>query len=151
MDSLQETVLILLEEQSSPTRGAPELIEAVCRSQLKFALASNSSEEIIIATLKSHRWADCLSVRIGVDQVQHGKPEPDMFLLAASQLEVEPENCIVIEDSVTGATAAQAAGMICFAVPDSNFASHADFEEITPYLFESLIDVHQFLISQHLL
>ena len=43
--------------------------------------------------------------------VEHGKPEPDLFLYAAKQMGENPENCIVIEDSIAGMTAAQKAGM----------------------------------------
>ncbi len=45
------------------------------------------------------------------DQVQRGKPEPDLFLFAAKKLDEKPENCIVIEDSLNGVKAASAAGM----------------------------------------
>ena len=45
------------------------------------------------------------------DMVEHGKPEPDLFLLAAKKLSELPQNCIVIEDSIAGMTAAQRAGM----------------------------------------
>ncbi|GGJ46073.1 HAD family hydrolase [Deinococcus roseus] len=46
-----------------------------------------------------------------IDQVKHGKPAPDLFLLAAETLGYRPENCLVIEDSITGVQAAVAAGM----------------------------------------
>lgn len=151
LETLNERVMFLLEAHTLPTEGAIELIEAVCSSDLKLALASNSSAKIIEATLKKQAWADCLEMRISIDEVQHGKPQPDMFLLAASRIGVEPSACIVVEDSVNGARAAQAADMICLAVPDAYYASHADFGGITPYLFESLRDIHHFLKENQLL
>ncbi len=51
------------------------------------------------------------SVVVTADDVQHGKPSPDPFLLAADALGVQPADCLVFEDSDTGLTAAAAAGM----------------------------------------
>lgn len=51
-----------------------------------------------------------------------GKPHPDVFLAVAEALGVQPESCLVIEDSLAGARAAQAAGMACFVVPSVEVA-----------------------------
>lgn len=61
-------------------------------------------------------------------QVERGKPFPDLFLFAAAQMKVEPENCVVIEDSVAGVEAARAAGMriIGFTGGSHCGAGHAD-------------------------
>ena len=53
-------------------------------------------------------------------EVAEGKPSPQVFLLAAQKLGIEPENCIVIEDSVAGITAAKRAGMRCLAVTNTH-------------------------------
>jgi beta-phosphoglucomutase-like phosphatase (HAD superfamily) len=53
-------------------------------------------------------------------EVTEGKPSPQAFLLAARRLEVEPRNCVVIEDAVAGVTAAKRAGMKCLAVTNSH-------------------------------
>jgi HAD superfamily hydrolase (TIGR01509 family) len=52
------------------------------------------------------------------DEVSKGKPDPELFLLAASRLAVDPKDCVVIEDSEYGAQAALSAGMSCLIVPD---------------------------------
>jgi beta-phosphoglucomutase-like phosphatase (HAD superfamily) len=51
------------------------------------------------------------------DEVTHGKPAPDVFLLAAKRLGIAPENSLVIEDTLNGMKAAKAAGMMCIAIP----------------------------------
>jgi len=61
-----------------------------------------------------HRF---LTVTTG-DQVEHGKPAPDLFLLAASTINVPPAECIVLEDSEAGVNGAHAAGMTVFMIPD---------------------------------
>ncbi len=50
-------------------------------------------------------------VTIAGDEVEHGKPAPDMFLLAAERLGVDPSRCVVVEDSPAGIAAGRAAGM----------------------------------------
>lgn len=61
--------------------------------------------------------ADLFSFLVCSEDVQRGKPDPDMFLLCASRLGVEPAHCLVFEDSEFGAQAAHAAGMGCVRVP----------------------------------
>jgi HAD superfamily hydrolase (TIGR01509 family) len=66
--------------------------------------------------------------------VEHGKPAPDLFLHAANAMGYAPRDCIVIEDSPAGITAAKAAGMTAFAFTG---ASHADVSNLRPVV-ESL-------------
>ena len=61
------------------------------------------------------------------DMVEHGKPEPDLFLLAAKSMGEEPKDCIVIEDSVAGITAAQRAGMDVIAFLGSDMYKNNDY------------------------
>ncbi len=60
---------------------------------------------------------DRFQVVISAEEVEHGKPAPDLFLAAARRLGAEPADCVVIEDSDPGVRAAHAAGMRCIAVP----------------------------------
>ena len=60
------------------------------------------------------------------DEVPNGKPAPDVFLLAAKRLGVEPHECLVIEDTFNGVCAAKAAGMMCIAIP-CQATRHQDF------------------------
>jgi HAD superfamily hydrolase (TIGR01509 family) len=61
-----------------------------------------------------HRF---LTITTG-DQVQHGKPAPDLFLLAAGTIDARPDECLVLEDSEAGVRGAHAAGMNVFMIPD---------------------------------
>ena len=62
-------------------------------------------------------------------QVEHGKPEPDLFLFAARQMGYLPEDCIVIEDSLAGLTAAQRAGITAFAYLGCPMNNHPEYIE----------------------
>lgn len=62
-------------------------------------------------------------------QVEHGKPEPDLFLFAAKQMGYKPKDCIVIEDSLAGLTASQKAGMTTFAYLGCPMNNHQEYIE----------------------
>ena len=79
-----------------------------------------------------------MQVRCSADHVQRGKPAPDVYLRAAEKLNLPPSDCLALEDSPTGARAAVAAGMVCYAVPDPSHTHVNAFEGITPYVFDNL-------------
>jgi HAD superfamily hydrolase (TIGR01509 family) len=80
------------------------------------AVASSSPRERLSRTLSRAGLSEAFDVVVSGDEVEHGKPAPDMFLLAASRLGVEPGACVVIEDSPPGVQAGIAAGMFTLAV-----------------------------------
>jgi len=80
------------------------------------AVASSSPRERLHRTLGRAGLLEAFDVVVSGDEVEHGKPAPDMFLLAASRLGVEPSACVVIEDSPPGVQAGLAAGMFTLAV-----------------------------------
>jgi HAD superfamily hydrolase (TIGR01509 family) len=80
------------------------------------AVASSSPRERLHRTLGRAGLLDAFDVTVAGDEVAHGKPAPDMFLLAAERLGVEPGSCVVIEDSPPGVQAGLAAGMFTLAV-----------------------------------
>ena len=83
---------------------------------------------------------------VGGDEVAHGKPAPDIFLLAAGRLNVDPAQCVVLEDSDHGVRGALAAGMIPIMVPDM-LAPPADLVALELLVFPSLAEVHEHLRS----
>jgi HAD superfamily hydrolase (TIGR01509 family) len=107
----------LYERGISPMPGARELVLALAERGIPMAVASGSPTEIIRLVLKTLDLLGALSTWVGSDQVQRGKPAPDLFLLAAARLGAEPSRCVVLEDSTAGVEAAVAAGMRCVAVP----------------------------------
>ncbi|XP_010686287.1 bifunctional riboflavin kinase/FMN phosphatase isoform X1 [Beta vulgaris subsp. vulgaris] len=111
--------------KAKPLPGANRLINHLHRHGIKIALASNSSRSIIEKKLSYNKgWKESFSVVIGGDEVKAVKPSPDMFLEAAKWLNVQPSNCLVIEDSIPGVTAGKAAGMEVVAVPSLPKQSH---------------------------
>lgn len=94
-----------------------ERIEAVVEFAMKVAkthpvsVASGGPRMVVEQSLKLAGLADLFKVVVTADDVVHGKPSPDMFLLAAKLMGVPPEKCLVFEDAKPGMDAAVAAGM----------------------------------------
>nr|DAD23048.1 TPA_asm: hypothetical protein HUJ06_024511 [Nelumbo nucifera] len=108
-----------------PLPGADRLIKHLKVNGVAMALASNSpraSVESKISHLQG--WKESFSTIIGGDEVRMGKPSPEIFLEAVERLSVEPSNCLVIEDSLSGVMAGKAAGMEVIAVPSLPKQSH---------------------------
>jgi HAD superfamily hydrolase (TIGR01509 family) len=93
-------------------QATPHVDAALAAIELPTCVASSGPPEKISASLNRvglyGRFAPHIFSAV---QVRHGKPAPDLFLFAASQMNVPPARCLVIEDSVAGVTAALAAGM----------------------------------------
>ena len=107
-----ESLFQMAEENIRPMPGALELIERV-RSHLPLAVASTSRHDFIDLVLTSLHIKGGFDIIVSGQDVTKSKPEPDIFLLAAKKFRKDPTQCVVIEDSVAGATAAERAGMRC--------------------------------------
>ena len=75
------------------------------------AIASGGPRDVVGHSLKMSGLASLFPIVVTADDVVHGKPSPDMFLLAAERMGVEPARCLVFEDAEPGMRAAEAAGM----------------------------------------
>ncbi len=91
------------------------VVDIVRRYQGKrpMAVASGGMRRVVEAQLQAAGLAPYFPVVVCADDVQHGKPAPDTFLLAAEKIGVLPNQCVVYEDGILGFQAAQAAGMRC--------------------------------------
>jgi len=83
------------------------------------AVASGGHREIVIKTLEALKLMPYFETIVGMEDVERGKPAPDPFLEAARRLGVNPEDCLVFEDSPTGIEAARAAGMQYVFIPSA--------------------------------
>lgn len=94
--------------------GVKDLIEKLRANGIKVALASSSKNaNTVIQLLHIKNLFDAI---VDGNMIVHSKPDPEIFLLAASKLGVQPENCLVFEDAEAGVEAALAAGMQCIGV-----------------------------------
>lgn len=105
---------------------------------MPMAVATSTARAKAIRSLGD--LAPRFAVLTGGDEVQRGKPAPDIFLLAAQRLGLAPAQCLVLEDSPAGVTAAQAAGMTVIMIPDTVAPSAPP-----PYQCESLEQVSRWV------
>jgi len=97
--------------------GLTELLAFIADAGLPVAVATSSEELYTRPTLEGAGLADYFDVIVTGEQVQHGKPEPDIYLEAAHRLSVAPADCIAFEDSEAGIIAVSRAGMTGVLVP----------------------------------
>lgn len=124
--------------------GLTELLEFLERKQMKKAVATSSTYDRAIMKLRRAELQERFTIVVSGDDVQHGKPAPDIYQLAAERLNVLPEQCLALEDSDAGVRAAHAAGMSVIIIPDIN-APAADVVPLAYRIERSLTDVLHFL------
>ena len=93
-----------------------QLLHEAKRAACKLGLATMSHCPQVQRVLEVLALSDAFDMVASRDDVENGKPDPEIYLLVARELAVSPEDCLVVEDSPTGVEAALAAGMACIAV-----------------------------------
>ncbi len=106
-----QRLYVLFDAGLAPFPDAIALAGALREQGVPTAVASSSRAARVARALAITRMAHLFDVVVGGDEVVHGKPAPDIFLLAARGLGVPAERCVVVEDSGPGVAAALAAGM----------------------------------------
>jgi beta-phosphoglucomutase len=147
-DRKEELYREIVRESFTPLPGAIELIDALQAADFKLAVGSSGPPENIALTLEKLGRAGSFSACATGADVVRGKPDPQVFQIAARRLSVSPERCAVIEDAPQGVEAANRAGMTSIAVLGTTTRdklSHAKLvvetlKELTPQTIASLID-----------
>jgi HAD superfamily hydrolase (TIGR01509 family) len=123
-----EVVRRLLARYRTSLPLVPGAVEAVERLAQKWplGLASSSNREVIDAVLETARIARYFRVTVSSEEVERGKPAPDVYLEAARRLGIEPSRCAAVEDSRNGIRSAHAAGMRVIAIPNRHYPPSDD-------------------------
>jgi len=124
-DYLDSRKDVLLEKfkDTEALPGAKEMTTHFFKLGIPQALATSSSSPMFEAKFEKHKkWFSQFAQIVKGDdpELKEGKPAPDIFLLAANRVGVDPAECLVFEDAPTGTEAALAAGMSVVVVPDPN-------------------------------
>ncbi len=96
--------------------GTVQLAREQAAAGRKVAVATSSPTDEARRVVDALGLADAISEIVGLDQVKHHKPDPEIYLLAAKRIGVRPGDSIAVEDSPTGIRAALSAGMACIAI-----------------------------------
>jgi len=122
----------LSRERLEPLAGAMTLINRLAVRGIGVAVATSAPEKNVTHTLAAIGLADRIGVITRSDAVPRGKPFPDVFLLAATELGVDPETCLAFEDAPVGVTAARRAGMRCAAITSTFSAETLAASDLPP-------------------
>ncbi|MHC5217981.1 HAD family hydrolase [Enterococcus sp. LJL128] len=94
-------------------RDAVSLVRHLAKQDIKLAVASSSPKKEILYNMKELGLLPCFDALVSGEEVENSKPAPDVFLEAAKQIDVLPENCLAFEDTKNGSLAVKRAGMFC--------------------------------------
>ncbi|RLC33703.1 hypothetical protein DRH14_04400, partial [Candidatus Shapirobacteria bacterium] len=113
LKNYKKQFLNCIEDYVSPINSTISFIKNYNGHQ-KIVLASMNTKDIIFKVLKKFSMIDKFDLILSRDDVAHHKPDPEIYTKASQELNLPPEECSVIEDSVVGASAAIGAGMKCY-------------------------------------
>ena len=131
----------------TPKKGLYELLDYLKNEGYRLAVASSTKREKVEHHLCSANVRAYFDVVIGGDMVGRSKPEPDIYLKAAAELGVPPEECYALEDSRNGFRSAHHAGCKVIHVPDL-WQPDDEVKQFILGPFESLLAVRDWLIEQ---
>jgi len=132
-------------EQGLPVKkGFFTLLNKLKAHNIPFCLATNSHKKNAQTCLELAQLVDVFSIIVTLDDVKAGKPAPDIFLLAAKQLNQLPHQCLVLEDSSAGIQAAAKAGCPSFLIPSTRFVDPVIIE-LANDCFDDLTQVTELL------
>ena len=107
----------------------------------RLAVATSSVSASARPFLARHEVTGFFDVVVTGEEVERGKPAPDIYLCAAEKLGVPADACLVIEDALSGVAAAKAANMRVAAIPDTRFVDPREYEQAADYVLSSLSEL----------
>lgn len=123
--------------------GTLKALEWCRKNGLRTAIATSSAKKVALRYLKDTDMESLFDEVISGNQLENGKPAPDIFIYAADQLGVSVEECMVVEDSFNGVRAGKAAKMLTVMVPDI-IPANGEMEELADKILESLEDFPEY-------
>jgi HAD superfamily hydrolase (TIGR01509 family) len=117
--------------------GAVAAVERLA-ARWPLGLASSSNREVIDTVLELAGIAHYFRATVSSEEVEHGKPSPDVYLEAARRLGVDPTSCAAVEDSANGIRSARAAGMRVIAIPNPHYPPSEDVLALADVVLHSL-------------
>ncbi len=117
LSQVRERFLAEVDTAVHPTPGLIALLDHIHREALPTAVATSSGRPYVDRLLNRHGLADRFAFILTAEDVTRGKPDPQIYLLAADRFHVQPGELLVLEDSPAGVEAGRAAGAVVVAVP----------------------------------
>ena len=117
--------------------GAVEAVRSLAR-HWPLGLATSSNRNVIDLVLEKAGLADAFAATVSSEEVERGKPAPDVYLETARRLSVEPAECVAVEDSTNGIRSAHAAEMAVIVVPNRDFPPEPEALGLADLTLDSL-------------
>jgi 16S rRNA pseudouridine516 synthase len=121
--------------------SAKTTLQQLSDMKLQLAVATSSVSASARPFIERTGIRNFFRVIVTGDEVQRGKPDPDIYLRTAKRLGISPEACLVIEDALAGVAAAKAANMRVAAIPDARFVGRGEYEKGANYILENLSEI----------
>jgi HAD superfamily hydrolase (TIGR01509 family) len=121
--------------------SAKGTLEELRDMKLRLAVATSSVSASARPFLERTRIRSFFDVIVTGDEIERGKPHPDIYMRIADKLGIPAGACLVIEDAVSGVLAAKAAKMRVAAIPDTRFVDPHDYEKEADYVLGSLLEI----------
>jgi beta-phosphoglucomutase family hydrolase len=116
----EEIFFELLKEDAEPTKGIITLLGKLKSKRIRLAIGSSSTKKQIEYVLNKLEIAHIFDSVVGAEDIVNSKPDPEIFLKAAAELNANPSECLVVEDSGLGVEAAKRAHMKCIGYRNPN-------------------------------
>ncbi|MDF1824009.1 MAG: HAD family phosphatase [Verrucomicrobiales bacterium] len=127
-------------------QGGVSLLTELSEQQVPRAVVTSSKRELAPRKLRLAELEHFFDLIVTGCEVEKSKPEPDIFLLAAEKLDVDPSQCVVLEDSYNGVRAAHRAGMNPVMIPDL-LQPTDEMKELTTAIYSSLEEAAPFILN----
>jgi HAD superfamily hydrolase (TIGR01509 family) len=128
--------------------GAPEALQRMAGT-FPLGLASSSNRPLIAVALELAELNELFRATVSSEEVERGKPAPDVYLEAARRLGVDPKRCAAIEDSHSGIASANAAGTFVVAIPNPHYPPDDDALAEADVVLTSIRDLTPDIILAH--
>lgn len=133
-----------IEKNGLPVKpGAEEILKWLKENGWTIGLASSTRQSTVLDHLEQAGLREYFSAVVTGDMVEHGKPDPDIYLMACRELFAEPLETYAVEDSPNGIRSAHAAGMMPLMVPDM-LAPDEEMRALSVEIFEDLYGVMEY-------
>ncbi len=120
LSHIKEKQLQAQTEASTLMPGAREILLHLHQQRVPMAVATGARLLEVERNLHNHQLHSLFQAVCSSSHVERNKPAPDVYLLAAEKLKLEPAECLAVEDTITGMRAALAAGMQCVVIPSAD-------------------------------
>ena len=125
----------------APFEDVPHVLQALKEIGFYIGLATSSRRNLAESFLSRHELTPFFDAVVTGEDVQNGKPHPDIYLRAAQLLGSAPHSCLVVEDSLAGVAAGKSAGMSVAAIPDPQFVNPNDYTGRADWVLSGLGEV----------